>query len=99
MVPLHNEAAGLPALHAHIADAVARLTAARPLHVEIVYVDDGSGDDTATVARDLPTAGLDVQVLSLRAISARRRRCSPGSITRGSAPCCSWTATGSTRRT
>jgi polyisoprenyl-phosphate glycosyltransferase len=65
VVPLHNEAAGLPALHAHIAEAVARLTAARPLHVEIVYVDDGSGDDTATVALGLPTAGLDVQVVSL----------------------------------
>src|SRR6201981_692630 len=65
VVPLHNEATGLAALHARIAEAVAQVTAARPLPVEIVYVDDGSGDDTATIARDLPTAGLDVQVLSL----------------------------------
>ena len=65
VVPLHNEAAGLPALHARITEAVARLTAARVLHVEVVYVDDGSSDDTATVARDLPAADLDVQVLSL----------------------------------
>jgi polyisoprenyl-phosphate glycosyltransferase len=65
VVPLHNEAAGLPALHARIGEVVAQLTAVHPLHVEIVYVDDGSGDDTATIARDLPTAGLDVQVISL----------------------------------
>src|ERR1700758_2884079 len=65
VVPLHNEATGLPALHARIAEAVARLTAARPLHVAIVYVDDGSDDATAAVARDLSTAGVDVQVLSL----------------------------------
>jgi polyisoprenyl-phosphate glycosyltransferase len=65
VVPLHNEAAGLAALHARIAEAVARLTTTRPLHVEIVYVDDGSSDDTAAIALGLPTGGLDVQVLSL----------------------------------
>src|SRR5215467_8376682 len=65
VVPVHNEAAGLPALHARIAEAVARLNAARALHVEVVYVDDGSGDATAAVARDLPADRLDVQVLSL----------------------------------
>jgi glycosyltransferase involved in cell wall biosynthesis len=65
VVPVHNEAAGLPALHARIAEAVARLHAARALHVEIVYVDDGSSDQTAAVARDLPADRLDVQVLSL----------------------------------
>jgi polyisoprenyl-phosphate glycosyltransferase len=65
VVPVHNEATGLPALHARIGEAVARLNAARALHVEIVYVDDGSGDETAAVARGLPADGLDVQVLSL----------------------------------
>jgi glycosyltransferase involved in cell wall biosynthesis len=65
VVPVHNEAAGLPALHARVAEAVARLNAARALHVEVVYVDDGSSDATAAVARGLPTDGLDVQVLSL----------------------------------
>src|ERR1700747_3725198 len=65
VVPLHNEAAGLAALHARIAEAVGRLQAARPLDVEIVYVDDGSSDRTAALARDLPAAGCDVQVLSL----------------------------------
>jgi polyisoprenyl-phosphate glycosyltransferase len=65
VVPVHNEAAGLPTLHARIAEAVGRLKATRPLEVEVVYVDDGSNDETAAVARDLPAAGLDVQVLSL----------------------------------
>jgi polyisoprenyl-phosphate glycosyltransferase len=65
VVPVHNEAAGLPALHGRIAEAVARLNAARALHVEVVYVDDGSSDATAAVARDLPVDGLDVQVVSL----------------------------------
>jgi len=65
VVPVHNEAAGLPALHARIAEAVARLNAMRALHVEIVYVDDGSSDATAAVARDLPADRLDVQVVSL----------------------------------
>jgi polyisoprenyl-phosphate glycosyltransferase len=65
VVPVHNEAAGLPALHARIAEAVGRLKATRPLDVEVVYVDDGSSDETAAVARALPAAGLDVQVVSL----------------------------------
>ena len=65
VVPVHNEAAGLPALHARVAEAVARLNAARALHVEVIYVDDGSSDATAAVAGDLPPDGLDVQVVSL----------------------------------
>jgi glycosyltransferase involved in cell wall biosynthesis len=65
VVPLHNEAEGLAALHGRIAEAAARLRAARQLAVEIVYIDDGSTDETAAIARGLPAAGLDVQVLSL----------------------------------
>jgi glycosyltransferase involved in cell wall biosynthesis len=65
VVPLHNEAAGLAALHGSIAEAAGRLQATRRLAIEIVYVDDGSSDATLTVARDLPAAGFDVQVLSL----------------------------------
>jgi glycosyltransferase involved in cell wall biosynthesis len=46
--------------------AVARdLAAKRGLAVEVVYVDDGSRDDTLRVARDLPATALDVQVVSL----------------------------------
>ena len=33
--------------------------------VEVVYVDDGTRDDTAEVARGLPAERLDVQVVSL----------------------------------
>jgi len=65
VVPLHNEAAGLPALHARIAEAAARLAAARALTVEIVYVDDGSTDQTAAIAHELPATGFDVQAISL----------------------------------
>jgi glycosyltransferase involved in cell wall biosynthesis len=65
VVPLHNEAEGLAALHGRVAEAAARLRAARQLAVEIVYIDDGSTDETAAIARGLPAAGLDVQVLSL----------------------------------
>jgi polyisoprenyl-phosphate glycosyltransferase len=65
VVPLHNEAAGLAALHERITAAAGRLHATRRLDVEIVYVDDGSSDNTLAIARDLPAPGLDVQVLSL----------------------------------
>jgi glycosyltransferase involved in cell wall biosynthesis len=35
------------------------------LHCEVVYVDDGSRDATLAIARELPAAVLDVQVVSL----------------------------------
>ena len=65
VVPLYNEAAGLPRLHERIA-AVARAAQgrARPA-VEIVYVDDGSSDATYRVASELPADALDVQVVAL----------------------------------
>ncbi len=65
VVPVHNEAANLPALHGRLAEAAARLIAARRLAVEIVYVDDGSSDATAAIACDLPATGFGVQVISL----------------------------------
>jgi polyisoprenyl-phosphate glycosyltransferase len=65
VVPLHNEAAGLSALHARISEVAQRLKDKRGLHCEVVYVDDGSRDDTLTIARALPAYGLDVQVVSL----------------------------------
>ena len=37
----------------------------RGLSVEVVYVDDGSRDDTLQIARALPAASLDVQVVAL----------------------------------
>jgi glycosyltransferase involved in cell wall biosynthesis len=65
VVPVYNEAIGLPRLHADVTEVARRLREQRGLACEIVYVDDGSADDTLGVARTLPAAGLDVQVVSL----------------------------------
>jgi glycosyltransferase involved in cell wall biosynthesis len=65
VLPLFNEAGGLAALHARLAQIAARLRAARGLRTEIVYVDDGSSDRTLAIARELPASGFDVQVVSL----------------------------------
>lgn len=65
VVPLYNEALGLARLHAQIAETAQRLKAARGLECEVVYVDDGSRDETLSIARDLPATGIDVQVVSL----------------------------------
>src|SRR5689334_1265228 len=37
----------------------------RGLHAEVVYVDDGSRDESLAVARTLPACGIDVQVVAL----------------------------------
>jgi polyisoprenyl-phosphate glycosyltransferase len=65
VVPVYNEAAGLPQLHQRICAVAATLAAQRSLACEIVYVDDGSRDDSLGVARALPADGVDVQVVSL----------------------------------
>jgi polyisoprenyl-phosphate glycosyltransferase len=65
VVPLYNEAASLERLHARLVEVAQQLKAQRSLACELVYVDDGSRDGTLAIARDLPPAGLDVQVLSL----------------------------------
>ncbi|HLH96934.1 MAG TPA: glycosyltransferase family 2 protein [Xanthobacteraceae bacterium] len=65
VVPLFNEAAGLPSLHARILEVAQRLKVARGLKIEIVYVDDGSRDSTLAVAHALPAAVADLQVVSL----------------------------------
>ena len=65
VVPLYNEAKGLAQLHARLAAAARDLSARRGLAVEVVYVDDGSRDDTLSVARGLPATALDVQVVAL----------------------------------
>jgi glycosyltransferase involved in cell wall biosynthesis len=64
VMPVYNEAAGLAALHDRIC-AVAGKLAEQALACEIVYVDDGSHDGSLDVARALPAAGIDVQVVSL----------------------------------
>ncbi len=65
VVPVFNEAAGLAALHAKLMALAARLRDQRGLKLEIVYVDDGSRDDSFAIARSLPADAADVQALSL----------------------------------
>jgi polyisoprenyl-phosphate glycosyltransferase len=65
VVPIYNEAAGLPRLHADLTEVARNLGSRRALNCEVVYVDDGSADETLAVARTLPAAGLDLQVVSL----------------------------------
>src|ERR1700733_12139077 len=65
VVPVYNEAAGLPDLHQRLSALAARLRQRFRLPCEVVYVDDGSGDATLAVARGLEADALDVQVVSL----------------------------------
>src|SRR5271170_1195919 len=65
VVPLYNEAASLARMHAKLIEVAQTLRASRGLACEVVYVDDGSRDQTLALARDLPATGLDVQVISL----------------------------------
>jgi glycosyltransferase involved in cell wall biosynthesis len=65
VVPVFNEGGGLAALHGRIAEIAARLNERWRLMVEVVYVDDGSRDETLAIARTLPADALDVQVISL----------------------------------
>jgi glycosyltransferase involved in cell wall biosynthesis len=65
VVPLFNEAAGLETLHGRVSEVARALKQRRGLACEVVYVDDGSQDDTLAIAHKLPAAALDVQVVSL----------------------------------
>jgi polyisoprenyl-phosphate glycosyltransferase len=65
VVPLYNEAAGLPALHARLNELAVALRQRYGLGCEVVYVDDGSTDGTLPVADGLKADALDVQVVSL----------------------------------
>src|SRR5215472_14488206 len=65
VVPLFNEAASLERVHARLVDVARQLKAQRALACELVYVDDGSRDDTLAIARGLPASAVDVQVVSL----------------------------------
>ena len=65
VVPVYNEAAGLTLFHERLCTLATTLKARYGLASEVVYVDDGSRDDSLTIARGLPPDGLDVQVVSL----------------------------------
>src|SRR5919201_1150141 len=65
VVPVYNEAAGLTNLHQRLSDLATALRQRYRLGCEVVYVDDGSTDQTLSVARGLKADALDVQVVSL----------------------------------
>jgi polyisoprenyl-phosphate glycosyltransferase len=65
IVPVFNEAKSLPHLHARLTEVAQQLQKRYGVACEIVYVDDGSRDETFAIARTLPAAGVDVQALSL----------------------------------
>jgi glycosyltransferase involved in cell wall biosynthesis len=65
VVPVFNEARGLPQFHARLVETARRLRQQRGLTCEVIYVDDGSADETFAVASALPAAAIDVQVVSL----------------------------------
>ena len=63
IVPLYNEAENLPLLHERLIAFAGRLAAERGLASEVVYVDDGSRDETLNIARAL-SPGVSFQVVS-----------------------------------
>src|SRR5882757_7536622 len=65
VVPLYNEAAGLALLHQRLIGLARTLRARYGLACEVVYVDDGSADNTLAIARGLAAEALDIQVVSL----------------------------------
>ena len=65
VIPLFNEAAGLPGLNQRVCEVLRRLGETRGLRAEIVYIDDGSCDATLAIARALPASAADVQVVAL----------------------------------
>jgi len=65
VVPVYNEAAGLELLHRRLSELATTLRQRYRLGCEVVYIDDGSTDNTLAVARALPADVLDVQVVSL----------------------------------
>jgi glycosyltransferase involved in cell wall biosynthesis len=65
VVPLFNEGAGLARFHERLVEVARRLRQMRGLATEVVYVDDGSSDDTLAIAGTLPAEALDIQVVSL----------------------------------
>ena len=65
VVPVYNQAAGLAMLHERLIGLARTLMTRYGLATEVVYIDDGSADNTLAIARTLKADGLDVQVVSL----------------------------------
>src|SRR5688572_27893949 len=62
VVPCFNEDAALGEMHARLTTVLQKLA---PLNSEIIYVDDGSTDETPEILRDLQAIDSNVRVLSL----------------------------------
>ena len=81
VIPVRNEAPSLPELHGELAatlDAWGRA-------YEIIFVDDGSTDESFEILARLQSIDPHLRVIRLRRNSDRRRRLPPGSNTRGAA--------------
>ncbi len=65
VVPVFNEAAGLPQLHRSLSEVAHALRRRWSLACEVVYVDDGSRDQSLATANALLADELDVQVVAL----------------------------------
>ncbi|HWL31185.1 MAG TPA: glycosyltransferase family 2 protein [Xanthobacteraceae bacterium] len=65
VIPLYNEAPGLVRLHERVENLARELRRDFSITTEVVYVDDGSKDDTLNIALGLPATELSVQVVSL----------------------------------
>jgi glycosyltransferase involved in cell wall biosynthesis len=65
VVPVYNEAAGLALLHERLIGLARTLKDRYRLACEVVYIDDGSKDNTLAIAHSLIPDTLDVQVVSL----------------------------------
>jgi polyisoprenyl-phosphate glycosyltransferase len=65
VAPLYNEAAGLAVLHERLIGLGRTLRQRYALACEVVYVDDGSKDNTLAIARSLAADTVDIQVVSL----------------------------------
>jgi polyisoprenyl-phosphate glycosyltransferase len=65
VVPVFNEAGGLPQLHRMLVEVASTLRRRWGLACEVVYVDDGSRDQSLAIANALPADELDVQVVAL----------------------------------
>lgn len=65
VVPIYNEATGLHSLHELITNAALSIKTKYGLRIEVVYVNDGSDDDTQRIAKTLPADAFDIQVITL----------------------------------
>lgn len=65
VIPVFNEAAGLARLHDRLTTLGRDLRERYDLNCDVIYIDDGSADETLAIARALPATTLGVQVVSL----------------------------------